>query len=421
MVPKKELYDLKLARECATAFSSACGVGCMVSDANGVPGFARGLSCASCPVCRAAGRRPEDCIKSQIYNTTEAARFGGKYVYFCPMGLSCFVSPILGSQEIQAKVIVGPFLMVEKDDYIACDLEDRLGLSGPELERVIAALEDIPCIPPDKVTSMSTLLFMAVSFMNNLSAAERMLAAQGAEEIQGQITAYIQQIKRDSRSEPYPFAKEDALLWAVRQNDRPQAQKLLNELLGHMLLTSGGELYYVKNRIYELLVLISRTAIRSGADAEARLRENDRYLERLNQIQNFDDLCLWLSTVINQVMDSVFGFPGLRHAGVINQSIQYINVHYDQRLTLDAMARRVFLSPPYFSRIFKEETGETFTAYLNRVRVDRSRDLLRHKHLRLADIALLVGFEDQSYFTKVFKKITGMPPLRYREGLGDLK
>lgn len=78
------------------------------------------------------------------------------------------------------------------------------------------------------------------------------------------------------------------------------------------------------------------------------------------------------------------------------------------------MAGRVYLSPAYFSRLFKEETGESFTVYLNRVRIERSKELLLHQNLRLADIAQLVGFEDQSYFTKVFKKIVGMPPLRYR-------
>ena len=66
--------------------------------------------------------------------------------------------------------------------------------------------------------------------------------------------------------------------------------------------------------------------------------------------------------------------------------------------------------------MFKQETGETFTAYLNRVRIDHSRALLRRKDLRLVDIALMVGFEDQSYFTKVFKKVVGISPLRYREG-----
>lgn len=55
------------------------------------------------------------------------------------------------------------------------------------------------------------------------------------------------------------------------------------------------------------------------------------------------------------------------------------------------------------------------TAYLNRIRIDRSKELLRQKNIRLTDIAQLVGFEDQSYFTKVFKKQEGVPPLRYRE------
>ena len=80
------------------------------------------------------------------------------------------------------------------------------------------------------------------------------------------------------------------------------------------------------------------------------------------------------------------------------------------------MARRVYLSPAYFSRVFKQEMGESFTAYLNRVRIEHSCALLRQKQLRLVDIALMVGFEDQSYFTKVFKKITGISPLCYREG-----
>ena len=60
------------------------------------------------------------------------------------MGLTCFVSPILGGGDIEAKITVGPFLMVERQDYIACDLEEQLGLSGETLARVVEALEPIP-------------------------------------------------------------------------------------------------------------------------------------------------------------------------------------------------------------------------------------------------------------------------------------
>ena len=67
----------------------------------------------------------------------------------------------------------------------------------------------------------------------------------------------------------------------------------------------------------------------------------------------------------------------------------------------------VYLSPAYLSRIFKQETGVTFNEYLNRVRVNKAKELLRRRELRMTDISLAVGYEDQSYFTKVFKRVAG--------------
>lgn len=414
-MPEKETFDLKLARECARAFACSCDVGCVVSDATGEIRYEHGYGCGSCEVCRAAGRGPEVCVQAHTYGMTEAARFGGKYVYFCPMGLTCFVSPILGDEEIRARLTVGPFLMVEPQDYISCDLEDRMHFDGARLEAIVSVLKYIPVIPTEKVAELSNLLFMAVGFLNNVSAADRMLEIQGSNRIQGQITAFIQELKSGGTMVEYPFDKERCLLRAVRQLNQAEAQRLLNELLSHVLFSSGGELSQIKTRIYELLVLVSRTAIEAGANPEETLRANHRDLQELYSIVDFDALCAWVTRVVGDMMDSIFSFSGIRHANVIHQSVQYIGTHYAQRLTLEDMARRVYLSPAYFSRIFKEETGETFTAYLSRVRIERSLELLRRKELRLADIAQLVGFEDQSYFTRVFKKHTGVSPLRYRE------
>ena len=108
-----ESFDLVLAQTCAKAFSEACNVGCLVSDATGQTFYECGYGYVSCKICRAAGRNPEDCVNAHNYGMTEAARFGGKYIYFCPMGLTCFVSPILGGEALAAKLTVGPFLMVE--------------------------------------------------------------------------------------------------------------------------------------------------------------------------------------------------------------------------------------------------------------------------------------------------------------------
>ena len=190
------------------------------------------------------------------------------------------------------------------------------------LQRVIQELDNIPHFPPERVTEMSDLLFMAVGFMNNVSDAERMRSIQGSGAIQGQITAYIQQIKRTREQPPYPFEQERKLLRAVRQMNKPEANRLLNELLGHILFSSGGNMEQIKPRLYELLVIIGRTAIEAGADPDKTLQTNHHYLVRLEGSRDFDALCSWLAQECNTLMDSIFDFTGIRHTNVIHRTIQ---------------------------------------------------------------------------------------------------
>lgn len=407
-------FDLQLAKECARSFTGACGVGCTVTDAMGRCLFESGYGCVSCQICHLAGRKPEECARTHLHGMTEAVRFGGKYIYAGPMGLTSIVSPILGAEGIEAKLTLGPFLMVEQRDYIIYDLEECGKLQGEVFRQVIEELKNIPYFPPEQVTEMSSLLFMAVGFMNNVAAAEHMLDIQDRDAIQGQITAYIQEIKHNREQTPYPHETERRLLRAVRQRNKEEVQRLLNELLGHILLSSGGDLAQIKPRLYELLVLIGRAAIEAGADPDETMRSSQRYLAKINESRDFDALCCWLAQECSSLMDSIFDFAKVHHANVICRSIQYLNTHYQEKITLEDVARRAYLSPTYFSRVFKEEIGESFTAYLNRIRIEHSKELLRHKNIRLTDIALLVGFEEQSYFTKVFKKIVGVPPIQYR-------
>lgn len=414
-------FDLKLTVQCASAFAGATGLGCTVSDVRGMVLHESGYGCASCGMCRAVQDVGDRCVRSQIYGMTEAERFGGKYIYFCPMGLTCFVSPIVGSEGSTAKITVGPFLMVERQDYIACDLTECMQLTPQQIAAATQELERIPVVPTEQVNQLSTLLFMAVGFMNNVSVANRMLDTQSADAIQGQVTSYIMQLKSEETPQPYPFDTERALLRAIGQSEKPEAQRLLNELFGYIFFTLGGDFERAKSRVYELLVLISRTAIEAGADPDNTLRLTHDYLHIIPGIRNVDELCFWLTGVMNSFMDSVFNYVDAKHANVIHKTIQHLRVHYAEKITLDSMAGLVYLSSAYFSRVFKRETGVTFNNYLNSVRVEKSKEMLLHENLRLTDIALMVGFEDQSYFTKVFKRVTGMAPLRYRETKGGVK
>ena len=88
--------------------------------------------------------------------------------------------------------------------------------------------------------------------------------------------------------------------------------------------------------------------------------------------------------------------------------------------SLQDLADRVYLSRSYLSSLFKKETGDSITNYINRVRVEKSKALLVGSTVSLAEVAHLCGFEDQSYFTRVFKAKEGVSPKKFRDKRGNL-
>ena len=73
------------------------------------------------------------------------------------------------------------------------------------------------------------------------------------------------------------------------------------------------------------------------------------------------------------------------------------------------------INKSYFCKIFKSETGYTFTNYLNIFRVEKSKNLLKNPNMSLLDVAVSVGFNSQNYYSSVFKKITNKTPLEYKQ------
>lgn len=98
----------------------------------------------------------------------------------------------------------------------------------------------------------------------------------------------------------------------------------------------------------------------------------------------------------------------------IRRALAYIAEHYAEPITLESVAGEVGLSVSYFSGLFHEVVGASFREHLCSIRVEESKQLLTQTDYSLADIAVAVGFADQSYFSKVFKRIVGVTPGKYR-------
>ena len=97
-------------------------------------------------------------------------------------------------------------------------------------------------------------------------------------------------------------------------------------------------------------------------------------------------------------------FPTLRH----------VNAHINEPLVLGELAQRFFINDSYCGELFKTVTGETFTHYVRRRRLEQACDLLEHTALPLTQIAARVGYADLPYFSRVFTASYGVSPSRYR-------
>lgn len=100
---------------------------------------------------------------------------------------------------------------------------------------------------------------------------------------------------------------------------------------------------------------------------------------------------------------------------IIYEVKQYIDHNYSASLSLDALAARVHLSPSYFSKLFKREMGENLSTYILNTRIEHAKFLLRTTDKKAYEIAEAVGIYDPVYFSKIFKKVTGLKPKEYRD------
>jgi YesN/AraC family two-component response regulator len=170
----------------------------------------------------------------------------------------------------------------------------------------------------------------------------------------------------------------------------------------------------------ELVVLLSRAAIATTNTGDAILEANNRYLRRIQEAKSIEELTDMLQIIVERMSGQIFSFQGVRHASALRKAERFIWENYTRKISLQEIAQASGLSAPYFSTIFKEEMGESLSGYLNRMRVEKASYMLRETELSLSEIASACGFEDQSWFSKIFKSYTGLSPGKYQGQGGSI-
>lgn len=410
------IVDEEQLRDMLDTFHQCMEIPIQILDEEGMILLACGETTSFCNLFKKRVPSDDNCAKLHADASKKAISLGEPYIFSCHADLNHIVYPLIGSETMFGSVLAGPFLMDEPDSILINDLAKRYPFTTLELLELYDESKEVKVIPPSRVTYLSKLLYYLFSSL--ISDGKQQLAINQQKLYQqSRINESIQMYKTSEaiRKNTYPYDKEKLLATKLKTGDVDDAKSILNDLLGYVFFSEGSNLEVVKSRSIELCSLLSRAAIEGGATSDSVLKINNQLLTIIPKTENMDDLCYKLQEAIDVFTECMFEHIPSKNSELVKKAILYISQNFSNSLTLEKVAKQVHLNPSYFSTMFKQSTGSSFKEYLNMVRIEESKRLLANTEYSLIDIAVATGFDDQSYFSKVFKKFTGLTPKQYRK------
>jgi two-component system response regulator YesN len=174
--------------------------------------------------------------------------------------------------------------------------------------------------------------------------------------------------------------------------------------------------YLIKNYIFMDIVLAAAKFVSElEGDIEQIVPALNSIESVLTNIKTIEQLREQTQQILFNVLEFRDSQNITQHCRLIQQAKEYIDQHYmDAELSLEEVAAQVNLSASHFSVVFSQETCQTYTEYLTRLRIKKAKELLRMTNLRSTDICFQVGYSDPHYFSHVFGKHTGFSPKKFR-------
>ena len=214
----------------------------------------------------------------------------------------------------------------------------------------------------------------------------------------------------------YPADIEKKLFAAVGAGDKHLTREYAERFFTWMRETYPDALIDARLKCLEFVLWAERLAYESGGMTYRFLHRSD-YLPSVMGCNDFDSLERWFSDKMSEASRNVAVKKEEKLDSIVEEAKEYIADNYAKDISLDEISGRVDVSPYYFTRLFKEETGETFLEYLTGLRIDKAKELMEDQDNSIKDICARVGYADPNYFSRIFKKTVGRTPTEYRAEL----
>lgn len=207
---------------------------------------------------------------------------------------------------------------------------------------------------------------------------------------------------------------EDKFINAIRNNNNLQIKELLDEVINSVNQIVRNDIHQKERVIFLLAYYLTKMLFTLGIHSHRYYgNENDLYAA-MNSMNGIDDIRKFMREFIDDAIKELEKTAKSNNSFLVSQALKLIDSNPDGSATLVSVAERLQIHPNYLSKIFKQETNESFSEHLIKNKMNMAKRILKTTNKKVYEVAAAVGYRDVAHFTKVFKKNFGVSPSEYR-------
>jgi two-component system response regulator YesN len=220
---------------------------------------------------------------------------------------------------------------------------------------------------------------------------------------------------------PKATHKEFSIPWVIEQEFFEAAKSGQKELAGviftdlfRLVTAALADLQSQQDYFHGIIAVLLRVFYENTPAESKQLFNGNNFIQKINHVNDLNELELALENIINQLITEIKNNGTAEKNPEIRAAIQYMTENYYKELTLADVAAAAAISPNYLSKLFKEYRNQTVMDFLERIRIEKALKLLKESNCSIKEISVQIGYRDPNYFSKVFKKVTNIPPTAVR-------
>ncbi|MBT2657661.1 helix-turn-helix transcriptional regulator [Bacillus sp. ISL-18] len=343
------------------------------------------------------------------------AENGQYFHYINSIGLEYLATGLWSNNHYQGFIVLGPFLSSIPSNELISDLISAHKFPISERKQLQDYYQSLSIIGSNKSTYLGDLLVNICQHSYIEGKLVNTEVRKSAEKVEKVL------YEEDKNLIEERYKEEKKLMRAIEKGDMEEIGKLSKEVKGMMDFSDRipeSPFRSAKNLLFVLNTICRISAEKGGLQPLVVHYVSEKFAILIERAPNLPYLKILAFDMINEYGGLVQKHSNKDFSMIVKKAVNYIHSNLEQTLTLKEIAASIHVHPSHLSRKFKQDTGKSIIDYVNQKRVEEAMLHLQTGTAAVTDIALIVGYNDLNYFTRVFKKVTGQTPSEYKKTEG---